>query len=188
MKNMSTDILRVGFLFVFCLILGWVSSTSLAYQIPQSSLNQGGAVWLPQSNLKLCSSVGQYMAGKQIGASISMDVGFWNPWITWAVPVEEDENSWFPADFELKQNYPNPFNAATLIQYTLPRASQVRIQIYNLLGRKVRLLVDEEQESGFKEARWDGKDDGGVEVGSGIYFCRIITGDFVDCMKMTLLK
>lgn len=188
MKDESTDFLRFGFAFICCLILGWGGSTSSAYQIPQSSLNQGGSVWFPQSNLKLCSSVGQYLAGKQTGASISMDVGFWNPWVTWAVPVEEDEDSWFPVDFELRQNYPNPFNATTLIQYTLPRESQVRIQIYNLLGQKVRLLADERQEPGFKIVLWDGRDDSGAEVGSGIYFCRIVAGDFVDCKKMTLLK
>jgi hypothetical protein len=188
MKKGSSDILRVGFVFVCCLILGWGGSTSLAYKIPQSSLNQGGVVWLPQSNFQLCSSVGQYLAGKQAGASISMAVGFWNPWVTWAVSVEEDEENWFPTDFKLKQNYPNPFNSTTLIQYTLPRASQVRIQIYNLLGQKIRLLVDEKQEPGSKEARWDGTDDSGVDVGSGIYFCRIQAGDFAGCKKMTLLK
>jgi hypothetical protein len=188
MKNRSTVLLRVGLVFIYCVIFGSGGSTSSAYQIRQSSLNQGGAVWLPRSNLRLCSSVGQYLAGKQTGASISMDVGFWNPWVTWAVPVEEDEDSWFPPDFKLRQNHPNPFNAATLIQYTLPRASQVRVQIYNLLGQKIRLLVDEKQESGSREARWDGTNDGRVEVGSGIYFCRIEAGDFVGCMKMTLIK
>jgi hypothetical protein len=188
MKNRSTIFLKFALVFICFLVPGWTSSTSWAYKIPQSSLNQGGAVWLPQSNLKLCSSLGQYLAGKQNGASINMNIGFWNPWVTWAVPVEEDEDNWFPTDFNLRQNYPNPFNATTLIQYTLPWASQVRIQIYNLLGQKVRLLINERQESGFKIVVWDGRDDSGAEVGSGIYFCRIMAGDFVDCKKMTLLK
>jgi len=188
MKKGSTGFSKVGFALVCCLILGWGASTSLAYKIPQSSFNQGGVVWLPQSNFQLCSSVGQYLAGKQTGASVSMAVGFWNPWVSWAAPVEEDQEILFPTDFKLRQNYPNPFNAATLIQYTLPRVSQVRIQIYNLLGRKIRLLLDEKQEAGFREIRWDGTDDNGVEVGSGIYFCRIQAGDFSCCRKMTLLK
>lgn len=144
---------------------------------------------MPQSSFRLCSSLGQYLAGKQTGTGIAVGVGFWNAWVTWAVPVEDgDESSWFPVDFELKQNHPNPFNLTTLIEYELPRASQVRIQIYNVLGQRVRFLVDELQPAGRIKVQWDGRDDQGVEVAAGVYFCRMAAGDFVGCKKMTLLK
>jgi flagellar hook assembly protein FlgD len=75
-----------------------------------------------------------------------------------------------------------------VIQYALPKASFVKVQIFNVLGQKVRNLVEEEQEPGYQTIYWDGKDDGGVEVSSGVYFYKIEAGSFVKAKKMTLLK
>jgi flagellar hook assembly protein FlgD len=88
----------------------------------------------------------------------------------------------------LRQNFPNPFNPTTIIQYALPRTSQVQIEVYNVLGQRVRTLVNEIQTPGYKVVNWDGKDDTGSEVSSGVYFCRIQAGSFVKSRKMTLLK
>jgi hypothetical protein len=116
--------------------------------------------------------------------------GFWNPWVVEMSPVEWEEFDFSqrPTVFALRQNYPNPFNPTTVIQYALPKSSFVRIEVYNILGQRVRALVEEEQEPGYKMIRWDGKDDGGVEVSSGVYFYKIEAGDFTECRKMTLLK
>jgi hypothetical protein len=188
-KGRQTQFLKIIFILIcICLIISLASSSSRAYQISRNTLNQGGAVWLPQSSFKLCSSAGQYLAGMQTGASMRVHAGFWNPWVSWVVDVKEEDYSLQPIRFDLKQNYPNPFNPITVVEYTLPKSSQVRIQIYNILGQRVRLLVDEWQETGGKKVEWDGKDDDGIEVGSGIYFYRVTAGDFVDCKKMTLIK
>jgi photosystem II stability/assembly factor-like uncharacterized protein len=93
-----------------------------------------------------------------------------------------------PKSFSVSQNYPNPFNPQTVIKYDLPEAGLVRITIYNLLGQKVRTLVDEDQETGYKSVNWDGKDDWGEEVATGIYFYKIKAGDFALVKKMVLLK
>lgn len=88
----------------------------------------------------------------------------------------------------LSQNYPNPFNAGTDIRYSLPYRSQVTIEIFNLLGQKIKTVVDEEKPAGNYTVTWDGTDDRGNTVASGIYFYRIKAGNHVDSKKMLMLK
>jgi parallel beta-helix repeat protein len=93
-----------------------------------------------------------------------------------------------PEAFTLAQNYPNPFNPTTTIKYALPEDTRVRITIYNLLGRKVRTLVNEYQSAGRRRIVWDSKNDEGNEVASGIYFYQIKAGDFTQSKKMVIPK
>ena len=73
-----------------------------------------------------------------------------------------------PQEYKLEQNFPNPFNPSTTIYYQLPMDSRVTLKIYDLLGREVRTLVDEQQQAGYKEARFNG-----ASLASGAYFCRM---------------
>jgi len=93
-----------------------------------------------------------------------------------------------PDQFTLNQNHPNPFNPTCEIGYTLPTDCHITLTIYNMLGQKVRVLVNEHQNAGHKSVTWDGKDDQGREMTSGVYFCRIQAGDFVQSKKMVLMK
>jgi hypothetical protein len=104
--------------------------------------------------------------------------------------VEEDQTNeaMEPKNFMLAQNYPNPFNPNTVIRYGLPNPGKVKLTIYNILGQKVITLVDQYQESGHQVVNWDGKDDQGNQLSSGIYFCRLQAGDFSETKKMVLLR
>jgi hypothetical protein len=93
-----------------------------------------------------------------------------------------------PTEFSLSQNYPNPFNPDTYIEFDLSRASHVKIDVFNIVGQRVRTLVDEEMEAGRYVADWDGKDEQGHSVSSGIYFYRLKAADFSDMKKMLLVK
>ena len=93
-----------------------------------------------------------------------------------------------PQNFELFQNYPNPFNPTTNIEFLLPRSGQVKIEIFNILGQKVRTLVDQRLRAGQKVVDWDGRDDSGKEVTSGIYFYRLRTSEFSQTNKMVVLR
>jgi lysophospholipase L1-like esterase len=93
-----------------------------------------------------------------------------------------------PKTFVLEQNYPNPFNPTTHIRYALPRASQVTLAIYNSLGQEVRRLVDRRQSAGYHLVMWDGRDERGKPVPSGIYHYRLQAGDFVTTKKMVMAK
>ena len=93
-----------------------------------------------------------------------------------------------PADFKLHQNYPNPFNPTTTIYYDLPKSSVVTLDVYNIVGQRVRTLVNTVQEAGKWSVQWNGIDNAGVHVASGIYFYRLETPNSVLTQKMVLLK
>jgi flagellar hook assembly protein FlgD len=88
----------------------------------------------------------------------------------------------------VKQNYPNPFNPITIIKYQLPRTSEVELQIFNILGQKVKTLVKGRVQAGYYEAIWDGRNDLGQQVSTGIYIYRFKAADFQKTLKLILLK
>ncbi len=93
-----------------------------------------------------------------------------------------------PTEYALEQNVPNPFNPSTTIDYRLPEAGEVRLVIYNLLGQRVRTLVRESMDAGFHSVIWDGMDEFGKQVASGIYIYRLSATNFTQVRRMMLLK
>jgi uncharacterized lipoprotein YddW (UPF0748 family) len=104
---------------------------------------------------------------------------------TASTDIDKEE---MPTEFNLKQNNPNPFNPITQIRYSLPKQTNVQLKIYDILGREVKTLINSEQAAGTYRVEWNGTDDYGVQVTSGIYIYRIITGEFVQTKKMMFLK
>ncbi|MBK9097976.1 MAG: carboxypeptidase regulatory-like domain-containing protein [bacterium] len=104
------------------------------------------------------------------------------------VGVEGDNEGTLPITFDLKQNYPNPFNPSTVISYQIPQSEFVTLEIYNSLGEKVKTLVNEIQENGYYQVQWDGKNNAGSQLSSGIYLYRLSAGNYVNVMKMVLLR
>jgi len=100
----------------------------------------------------------------------------------------DDSKGNHPAGFELDQNYPNPFNPATTIRYYVDRYSEVRIDVYNVLGQCVRNLLDEYRTAGYYTITWDGMDGFGNRVASGIYFYNLVADDMTASKKMLLLR
>ena len=98
------------------------------------------------------------------------------------------DNNTVPTVFALHQNYPNPFNPTTKISYDLPEESLVTLSIYDLMGRKVRTLVNSEQTIGFKNIQWNATNDNGQPVPAGMYIYTIQAGEFRQTKKMVLLK
>ncbi len=93
-----------------------------------------------------------------------------------------------PKTFELYQNFPNPFNSSTTIRFDVPRATQVRLEIYNILGQRVRQLLNNRLQAGSYRLIWDGRDELGRTVSSGIYICVFRSKSFVKQKRMTLIK
>jgi len=93
-----------------------------------------------------------------------------------------------PRDYILHQNYPNPMNPATEILFELPAAAHVSLKIYDLLDREIRTLADVPYQAGSHILRWDGKDNRGLAVPSGIYFYRLQTGSFSQAKMVILLR
>jgi len=93
-----------------------------------------------------------------------------------------------PEGFALSQNYPNPFNPTTRIDYSLPSAQHVTLEIYNVQGQKVRTLVNETVGAGDHSVEWDATTDAGVQVASGVYLYRLTAGDHSESKKMSFVK
>ena len=93
-----------------------------------------------------------------------------------------------PSVFSLSQNYPNPFNPITKMNYNLPMRSKVNISIYNVLGQEIKTLVNEVQEYGYHSISWNGKDNFGRDMASGVYFTRMVSKGFTQTKKMLLVK
>jgi hypothetical protein len=100
----------------------------------------------------------------------------------------EERADGLPVQFALHRNYPNPFNPSTVIRYDLPESAHVKLVVYNVLGKTVRTLVDAKQAPGYKHVTWDGKNDNGERVTSGVYIYRIETDGFTAEDKLTLLR
>lgn len=102
--------------------------------------------------------------------------------------VEEIPTTILPESFSLDQNVPNPFNPNTYINFAVPKTAHVTIEVYNALGQKVTTLVDETLKAGLKRVEWDGLDNSGNSVASGVYFYRMTSDSFSETKKMMLLK
>ncbi len=97
-------------------------------------------------------------------------------------------DSGVPRTSELMPSYPNPFNAGTVIPFRLAATGPVRIEVFNLLGQRVRRLLDERRPPGLHKVRWTGTDDRGSPVSSGVYFYRLTTGDLVETRRCMLIR
>ena len=102
--------------------------------------------------------------------------------------VGRDIDELIPDQFQLAQNYPNPFNPVTTIEYGLPSRAQVTIEVFNVMGQKMKTLVNETKSAGIYRTEWNGIDDAGKLVSTGVYLYRFSAGDIVQKKKMLYLK
>jgi hypothetical protein len=105
-----------------------------------------------------------------------------------ALSMKAAELREIPTEFNLSQNYPNPFNPTTNINYAIPQDANVRLVIFNVLGQAVKTLVNSQQKAGYYTIRWDGSNESGSKVSSGMYIYRITAGNFTHTIKMNLIK
>ncbi|MCP4583657.1 MAG: T9SS type A sorting domain-containing protein [candidate division Zixibacteria bacterium] len=125
---------------------------------------------------------------QEIRESVSHNV-IWDPFLTEPILgkiVATDPS--IPERFELVGAYPNPFNATTVIEFAVPNQTRVEIRVFNILGQSIRKLHDREAEPGVHSVVWDGKNDNGNEVSSGVYFYSLQTSSDFMTKKLTLLK
>lgn len=108
------------------------------------------------------------------------------PFIPNIVGIDDPQE--IPQNFDLKQNYPNPFNPTTVIGYSLSVDRFTTLTVYDILGRTVRTLVNERQQAGNYSVNWDGRNNSGRAVSSGIYFYRLQAGEFMRTRRMLMMK
>ena len=105
-----------------------------------------------------------------------------------SVEEPEDRGEHFPTDFRLKQNYPNPFNPRTAIAFELAHSGETKLTVFNVLGQRIRTLVDEWRPSGSYTVRWHGNDENGNSTASGVYLYRLTLDGQSETKKMIILK
>jgi hypothetical protein len=93
-----------------------------------------------------------------------------------------------PAEFKLQQNYPNPFNPSTTIEFSLPEAATVSLVVYNNLGQSVRTLTNERLSAGAYQVTWDGRNESGLSMSSGVYFYKVQAGSFSQVKRMIMIQ
>ncbi len=103
------------------------------------------------------------------------------------ITLKTDEGG-LPKEFELNQNYPNPFNPTTIVTFALPKNAFVSVKVYDMLGREVKTLLNDEMSAGIHAVEWRGDNNGGTRASSGTYIYRITAADFVSTKKMILMK
>jgi hypothetical protein len=158
-----------------------------------------GSIWLPAFGTFYFSSTGsnwQVIDSVQFALTYNIEVlggrlyagredGLWYAELT---PTDVGDKPGLPDDFTLAQNYPNPFNPTTSIEFTLPARGPVSLDVFNLVGQRVRTLVSDFKSAGKHSVIWDGTSDAGQTVSSGVYFYRLSTASFTTSRKMVLLK
>ena len=112
--------------------------------------------------------------------------GFWD--IHFPEVLGNVDEAVLPIAFAMHQNYPNPFNPVTSVRYDIPSTSEVTISVYSLLGQKVKTLTSNVHQPGFYSVQWNGTNDMGAAVSSGVYICKINAGPYTSINKMILMK
>ena len=139
-------------------------------------------------NTAIKSAVGQVMVGSTQQPNDFITSGFLaNPLLGGGV-VGVGENEELPLSYSLSQNYPNPFNPSTTIRFEIPLQSRVELIIYNVIGQKIATLFDEEKEAGRYSVVWNGRNETGSDVGSGVYFSCFRAEGYVAVRKLMLVR
>jgi len=176
-------------LSLVCLVLLVTTAAQGGYLLVKDVLSEGGG-HVESASYMLDFCTGQVALGQSVGTDHIEWGGFWG-WSRWGQVVfaQEEENSEpLPSEYVLFQNYPNPFNPETNISYQLPSAGHVSLMVFNVLGQVVHKLVDEDQAPGKYLVSWNGIDQTGCPVASGVYFYQLVAGEFRQVRKMLLLK
>lgn len=179
---------RMAPAFLLALILAFPvrAQTGGVYSLQWHTLDGGGQTFATGGAYRLGSTTGQPDAGRLSGGVYEVDGGFWNAGASPSVAVPPAIAA--PVAFAVRPPAPNPFRVSTTFAFDLPSAVHVRIAVHGVGGRLVRRLADGDYEAGHHRATWDGRDDGGHPVASGIYFARLSAGDLVSTRRIVRLN
>jgi hypothetical protein len=150
--------------------------------VPWSGNSTGfGISYSTTSTVK--SAVGQGFVGTVVGSASIVESGFLADTLMRGTVVRVADNLSVPTEYALRQNFPNPFNPSTTIVFELPAKTMVRLTAYDLLGREIATLVDEDKTAGVYEVLFDAS-----RMASGVYFYRLEAGGYCATKRMVILK
>ena len=164
------------------IIISIILMTSLysQHQIKSYVFGNGGTV-ITNADFNISSTIGQTFTGMSVSSDFTHYSGYWRSVALLTNVLGEDDL--IPIKFELLQNYPNPFNPSTNIKYSIAKQTKVRIEVYNILGQRVALLVNENKSPGYYTVKFDGRD-----MATGFYVYRMQTNEYNSIKKMLIVK
>lgn len=173
------------------------SNNKNAYTVSHGVVGSGGVMGADNGHHTLSATAGEIIVGDAINDPYFLFVGYWQPEIELPpTDIQTAQMPELPLSFKVLQNYPNPFNPQTSIQYQLPEQGHVTIEIFNVMGQRIRQLQAKIERPGYKHTLWNGRDDEGNLVDSGIYLFRVTVSNiggqdgmsFQETKKMLLVK
>jgi len=174
----------------------WIGAVLCVF--PAFIWSQNSTVSKSSFNVRLASSGPSQVVVKSIAGSVfigpsqngdtQVESGFYPISVQRGSALAVGEADGLPSEYALRQNYPNPFNPSTTIKFDLPMATEVYLVVYDLLGREVVSLVNEQMEPGYHQIVWKGETADGRAVPSGIYIARLVSQEYAKSIKMALLK
>ncbi|MCP4573953.1 MAG: T9SS type A sorting domain-containing protein [bacterium] len=151
-------------------------------QLTESVVSGGGAEMTGSHRLR--GTLAQSAAGRTVGLNYELKIGYWRSYgESVSAAPDVPHHVW-----DFRGNHPNPFNPMTTISFSLPAPGQVKLLVYNLRGELVRTLANTNYEAGAHEIAWNGRNDAGAEVASGIYFARLASDHGILTRKMALTR
>lgn len=174
------------------------SASNANYFLVKSVSGSGGVNWASSPNYHHMATAGQGLVEFVHGPNHIVIPGFWAPLAFTPTAVETENKAIQPTHFQLHQNHPNPFNPQTAIEYDLPSKCMVMVEVFNSVGQRIRVVSSQIQGPGQASVVWDGFDDLGKQMGSGVYLYRVTaypvdgknkeTALFQQTKKMLLVK
>jgi hypothetical protein len=175
--------------FIIVLILTTTSFT-YAYILKSYVIDNGGVAKMTSNGYIMGGSVSQSFIGKLENSNYTAYIGYWDkPYAPYG--IEETDKAiglGQPMVFSLNQNFPNPVLSKTTIKYAIPKTCKVELKLYDVTGRKVTVLVDENQKPGYYKVNWRIRNVSEKQLANGIYFYRLKAGDFVSTKKMVIVR
>ena len=177
--------------YVTLFLLGSITvSFSQTYILKSYVIDDGGAAKATSSGYIMGGSISQSFIGKLTSSGYTAYVGYWTPGNT-SPGIEERENAQslgIPVVFSFKQNYPNPITSRTIIKYSLPKTCQVELKLFDVTGREIAILVNENQRPGYYQVTWEIRNSSQKQLPNGVYFYQLKADDFIETRKMIILR
>lgn len=169
-------------LFIIAISYTYYFSVNAQYILKNSTFSNGAVIATNSNDFNLNSTAGQTLIGSSSDNFFQAGAGLWS--YSWSI-ISSIDNPFtnLPTKFELYQNYPNPFNPNTTIKFALPKTALVKIDVFNLLGQHVAIVLDSKKQAGYHIVHFDAN-----LLASGLYFYTISTDHFHKVKKMMFVK
>jgi hypothetical protein len=160
------------------------------YLLKSYVIDDGGIARMTGGNYIMGGSVSQSFIGKVEGGGYTAYIGYWPPWGSLPGIEESDRSSGLkqPIVFNLHQNYPNPVSHGTVIKYSIANPCKVELILYDITGRQVAVLVNENQKLGYYQVNWDIHNVSEKQLPNGVYFYRFTAGEYTNTKKMVIVR